>query len=152
MKLIKPGLFPVWNEMLERYQIFWKDPVSRITRYLMTIEGSNGEFRPIDTRALIYLSQNIAWDMLHEYPEPMETYKALKSEKSARKQIARNKAEDKRKYSIKHDRREWKAALENAKSGIFNDPVKPVEKKIVSYPGWAKKYQNSKETIVIAER
>ena len=146
---IEKGVYPIWNRKLEKFQIFWKDPQSRVTRYLLTVENEDGSFRPLDSRALLWVSQNIGWDILHQYPTPAQSYRRMKDLKAEKYRQDKNKMEDKRIYSKKHYRRDLKAALRNAQGGIFGPGPQLRKKKIFSIPSWAKSHMNKKQGEIV---
>jgi hypothetical protein len=128
LELIRPGLFPVWNEYLQRFQIFWRDRRTGLTRVIMTVENEDGTFRPLDIRTIIWLSQNVAWDLLDKYPSPQDMYSYLKEAKIKRKLSQEKLREDYRKWINKELRTLWRAAIENARRNIYWLPEKKDKK------------------------
>lgn len=137
LQKIDPGLFVVWNQMFERFQILWRDERTNITRIVMLIEEDDGSFRPCDARALIYCSRVVDWDALHKYPDPFKWYTDYVASKKQAIDKWKADRKDTIKYWNKHHRKEWKAALENAQRGVFG-VQKEVKKTIsVQVPRWA---------------
>lgn len=96
----------------------------------MTVEGPDGEFRPCDRRTILWLSHNVAWDLLDKYPEPQDMYHYLKSKKLEKKNKEVLNRRDYIRWWNKDHRTWWKKAFENAQRGIFSLP-ETREKKII---------------------
>jgi len=139
LKKIDKGLSVVFNSLLERFMILWKDPVTKEKRIVITIEEDDGAFRPCDTRALLYCSQVVDWEALHKYPNPIDWYADYVTRKKRAQEKHRADRNAERLYWNKHHRGLWKSAFENARSGRMGF-VKPEDKRIqVQVPRWAEK-------------
>lgn len=126
--VVHDGLIPVWNSMLERFQIMYHDRRSGITRLIMTVEEEDGEFRSLDTRTVNWLRDNVAWDSLDKYPNPKDLYEHMTKLKNKNLEVKRTYRKEFRKWWNKEHREEWKQAYENFKRGILYIPPKKDKK------------------------
>ena len=122
MSLIDPGLFLVWNEVLERYQVFHKDFRTGLTRILNTVEDDDGNYIPCDNRILTFLRDVVAWDLIRKFPEPADMVGHMRKKAQKKKDGERLSRDQYRKDWNKAHRKYWKAALENAQRGILTTP------------------------------
>ena len=132
LRVINPYLKPVWNRLLERYQILYQDARLKqlgTVKIIYTVEDSEGKPMPLDRRTIIWLSSNVCWDLLNQYPEPSDLYHYLKEKRmKAKAKVTENRL-DYRKWWNKDHRTEWRAARENALRGVFGKPEE-IKKKI----------------------
>ncbi len=125
LRLISPYLKAVWNSLLDRYQILYQDERLRqlgTVKIICTVEDDEGNFRPLDRRLIIWLSTNVCWDLLHQYPEPQDMYHHMKEKQMRAKKKTKENRTDYRKWWNKDHRTEWRAAFENARRGIMGRP------------------------------
>jgi hypothetical protein len=132
LKLIDPGLYLVWNDMLERYQVFHRDQRTGLKRIIFTVEGDEGNYIPCDNRTLNYLREVVAWDLMHQFPEPKDLVGYMREKKIGREIKAKRDRDDYRKQWNKAHRKYWKTALENLQRGIVTTPERFKSKLITS--------------------
>lgn len=130
LNLVHEGLFAVWNSTLERFQIFYQDKRNGLTRIIMTVEEEDGSYRPLDMRTVNYLTTHVAWDTLDKFPSPQDLWAHLNSKEETKKLKREAYRTEYRKWWNREHRKEWRAALENAKRGIFSSPEER-ERKII---------------------
>lgn len=129
LKLCNPHCFPVWNFKEGRWYIFWRRGQEE-ARIVLCVENEDGTYRPLDIRTILWISSNVAWDLLYMYPKANDMYQYLKNKKDVTKKKTGEHREDYRKWWNKDHRTEWKKAYENLRSGIYWAP-EPDKKKII---------------------
>lgn len=135
--MVNPHLRVVWNQLFERYQVLFQDPFLKQqnkVKIVYTVEDEEGNFRPLDRRVILWLSVNVCWDLMAQYPEPQDMYHYLKGKKMAAQKKTKKDREEVRKYWNRHHRKEWRAAYENARRGVFGKPEEKKEKIQVQVP------------------
>lgn len=109
----------------------YRDARTQKIKVVCTVENKDGTYRDCDMRTIIFLANNVAWDLIDQYPDTSDLYHYLKKNKETKKLKDQINHRDKIKQWNKDHRKEWKSAIENAQRGIFHAPERPRERKII---------------------
>lgn len=130
VKKVNRGLFIEWDESLHRWRLKHKDDRNGLVRDVFLVETHDGEYKDLDMGTVRMLKDSVMWDLVGKFPDPREMFLHLERERKARKaHYELERMSYLRDFNREH-RTEWRAALENARSGIFERP-EVEEKKII---------------------
>lgn len=135
LKKVNPGLFPIWNSAIERFQIFFNDKRNGLTRVIMTVQNDDDSFRPCDMRTILFLANNVDWQLIGLYPEPKDMGEFFLKKWDRKKQKADDDRKDYLNWFVNNNMTAWKAAIENMKRGITSLPEERERKIIVHARG-----------------
>lgn len=127
---INRGLSIEFDNRIHRWRVKHKDDRTGLVRDVMIVESKDGEYEDLNMGHVRWLREGILWDLISRYPNPKDLYQHIVAEHEKEKNAAyvrhRGYVMD---FNRSH-RREWKAALENARKGILGRPEQ-YEKKII---------------------
>ena len=132
MKRIDRGLFVLWDQYFERFQVMHKDSRTGLIRCIIMIEDEDGSFRPCDNRTLEYLRQNVSWETLNRFPSPKEMGDFLRGKRIDSELKAQERRNEYRKLWNKEHRKYWRAAMDNARRGVLASPSRTKERIIIA--------------------
>lgn len=133
LKLIHDGIKVVWNQVIQRFEIWFVDKRNGITRVMLTAEDDDGNPMPLDNRILAILATRVDWEMMDKYPDPNEMYRVYREKKEIRSRGKWAKIREQREDWIDRNKKRIKEAHENALRGIWRLPKQKPEPKIYIY-------------------
>ena len=146
MMSIDNGLFVIWDEYLERFQIMHREPRTGLVRCIVMVEEEDGSFRNCDYRTLDYLKNQVSWETMRRYPRPEEMGRVLR-EKQAKQKLEREEERNyTRKMWNKEHKKYWKEALDNAARGIHSLPSR-IKETITVTAGLSPKHSTGKKEL-----
>ena len=128
VKNINRGLYIRWNKPLERWEIRHKDDRTGLDRGVILVEDEKGNYEDLNMGIVRHLKFGVQWDLVEQFKDPKATYLEMKRRHEEFKTQQRLERMGFVFDFNKEHKREWKAAIENAKRGFWSNPVKEDKK------------------------